>query len=189
MSQVKLDRRVKYTKYALQEAALDLLEDYPISKVSVSMLCKTADVNRSTFYDHYENTPQLVEKMQLEAMENLKNYIMAHAEPYTEITLQKTMVQILTYVAANDRRFRILLGKNVGWDFNGMMRELLHTELSAIMSPALLKDKSRMEYITVFSVSGGTNVIRHWLENGLKESPMQMAKIVTKMLQHSIDMV
>ena len=188
MKQEKIDRRIKYTKHALQEAMIELLEIHPIAKISVSMLCEKADVNRSTFYAHYENAPQLLEQMEADAMANLQNYIVAQSEAYKEANLEQTMVQILTYVAQNDRLFRALLGKNGGWDFKGMMIQLLNTELKDITAPELRKNKATFDYMIEFSVSGSTSVILRWLENGLKETPKQMAKIVTRMLLKNVAM-
>ena len=62
MKQEKIDRRIKYTKHALQEAMIELLETHPIAKISVSMLCEKADVNRSTFYATMKMRPSFWSK-------------------------------------------------------------------------------------------------------------------------------
>lgn len=189
MRQEKMDRRIRYTKHILQETMVDLLEIYPASKISVSMLCEKADLNRSTFYAHYENVPQLLEQMEHDAMSNLQDCITSHTEIYKEANLEQIMVQILEYVSENTRLFRVLLGKNTGWDFNGVMINLLNTELTGIISPELGRNKVMFDYVIEFSVSGATSVIQHWLKKGAKESPKQMANIITHMLMKSVAMI
>ena len=50
------NRRVLLTKMLLKEALLKLLQSKSIETINVSELCREADVNRATFYRHY-NTP------------------------------------------------------------------------------------------------------------------------------------
>ena len=186
MKPEKMDRRVKYTKHQLQEALIALLETYSINKISVSMLCEKADVNRSTFYAHYENAFQLLEQMERQAMADLQGYILSHSEPYKEANLEQTMLQIMNYVEKNARLFRALLGKNGGWDFKGVLIQLLNTELTGILTPQLRENRVMFDYVTEFSVSGSISVILRWLETGLKEPPEDMAKMVTHMLLKNV---
>ena len=49
MKAEKEDRRVRLTKQAIRESLIELMQEYPIAKISVKMICDTADINRSTF--------------------------------------------------------------------------------------------------------------------------------------------
>ena len=53
------NRRVRMTKKLIKDAYLELLEKRPSERISVTDICKTADVNRSTFYMYYEDTIRL----------------------------------------------------------------------------------------------------------------------------------
>ena len=57
-------RRVKMTKRLIKEAFIELLEKKPFNKVSVTDLCNTAEINRSTFYAYYEDVPMLLREVQ-----------------------------------------------------------------------------------------------------------------------------
>ena len=48
-----MDRRVKYTKMIIRETFINLLEKKNINKITVSEICKEADINRATFYRYY----------------------------------------------------------------------------------------------------------------------------------------
>jgi len=43
------NRRVKMTKRLMKEALIDLMDQKPLEKITVTEICKIADVNRSTF--------------------------------------------------------------------------------------------------------------------------------------------
>ena len=49
----KMDRRTRYTRQAIRETLLELMEEKPFSKVTVTEVCKKAEMNRGTFYLHY----------------------------------------------------------------------------------------------------------------------------------------
>ena len=52
------NQRIKLTKRLLKESLLKLLTEKNIKKISVSELCQTAGINRSTFYNHYNQVHQ-----------------------------------------------------------------------------------------------------------------------------------
>lgn len=51
------DTRIQYSRMKLQQALLTLLQTKPIDKVTVKELCETANLNRGTFYLHYDSPP------------------------------------------------------------------------------------------------------------------------------------
>lgn len=44
----------------MDEALIQLLAEKPFEYITVSEICKRAQVNRSTFYLHYDNTSELL---------------------------------------------------------------------------------------------------------------------------------
>ncbi len=65
------DRRTKYTKSVIREAFYQLLREKPLKKITVTDICKIAEINRSTFYSYYEDVMALSESIQDELFENL----------------------------------------------------------------------------------------------------------------------
>ncbi|NYJ34758.1 TetR/AcrR family transcriptional regulator [Nocardiopsis aegyptia] len=56
-----VDRRVRRTQAALQDALTEIIKDQDLSRVSVADVVKQAGVSRSTFYDHYRDVHELSE--------------------------------------------------------------------------------------------------------------------------------
>lgn len=50
----KTDRRTVYTKRVIREAFMNALRKKNYDKITVSEICAAAEINRSTFYLHYE---------------------------------------------------------------------------------------------------------------------------------------
>lgn len=50
-----LDRRTVYTKRVIKEALLDLIEGSDINEITIKEICAKADINRATFYRHFDD--------------------------------------------------------------------------------------------------------------------------------------
>lgn len=103
------NRRVRMTKKLIKDAYLELLETNPSEKISVTDICRKADVNRSTFYMYYEDPIILRQDIENDLMEQIP----VLSEMPSEITSDEQFVAILesffTYIKDNDRMFRILI--------------------------------------------------------------------------------
>ena len=50
-----MDMRVKKTKRSIINAFLELRSKMPLEKIRVNELCRIAEINKSTFYAHYQD--------------------------------------------------------------------------------------------------------------------------------------
>ncbi len=55
------DRRTKYTRKAIRDAFVELLNTKPYSKISVTEICRLAEINRGTFYIHYYDVDDVLD--------------------------------------------------------------------------------------------------------------------------------
>ena len=62
------DQRVRITKLLIKKTFTELLTKKPIQKISVKELCEKAGINRGTFYSHYEDIYDLLEKIENEIL-------------------------------------------------------------------------------------------------------------------------
>ena len=60
----KENRKVKYTKMVIRESLFKLLKTKQLNQITVKELCRLADINRGTFYSHYTDLFDLVEKLE-----------------------------------------------------------------------------------------------------------------------------
>ena len=49
----KQDRRTRYTRQTIKDTFLELLKQKSFTKITVTEICKNAEINRGTFYLHY----------------------------------------------------------------------------------------------------------------------------------------
>lgn len=74
MAKGSIDRRVARTRAALQQACLSLVLKKGHDAVTVSDICKAANVGRSTFYSHFTGKDDI----RRVGLEDLRKHLMAH---------------------------------------------------------------------------------------------------------------
>lgn len=68
----KTDRRSLYTRERIKTACYQLLQKKPMEQISITELCKAADINRSTFYLHYQDVPDVYKNMLTEILDSIE---------------------------------------------------------------------------------------------------------------------
>lgn len=68
MKEKKTDRRRRYTLSVIREGFFSLLAEGGFAKMTVADICRRADINRGTFYLHYEDKFALLDALIDEAL-------------------------------------------------------------------------------------------------------------------------
>ena len=63
------DKRIRKTKKFLKQSLIDLLENKPFDQITVTELCRQADISRITFYSHYDDKYALVDDISCDMLE------------------------------------------------------------------------------------------------------------------------
>ncbi len=69
MQDPPLDRRTRYTLAVIREAFFELLGEVGFGRITVADICRRAEVNRGTFYLHYEDKFALLDALIDEALD------------------------------------------------------------------------------------------------------------------------
>jgi AcrR family transcriptional regulator len=175
----KLDRRVKYTLGALKEALIALLKKEHISKISVISICRTADVNRSTFYTHFHDQYDLLQYITREALDNIQAYLVKVNVSSGDDFPMSTFKQILEYVQDNADLFRALLSDNCDPD---IQRQIIRmTKIVSTHSYEGCNERTK-DYLMLFQINGCISILHKWLRDDMPETPETMAALLLKAL-------
>ena len=71
----KEDLRIRRTKKQLYDSLLKLLETTEFNNIKVIDVCKLSNINRSTFYDHFDKKEDLLVYISDELKDELLNYL------------------------------------------------------------------------------------------------------------------
>lgn len=70
-----MDRRIKKTKQALNQALFTLLDEKTFQQITITDIVTVADVNRGTFYKHYRDKEELLDSIIDEVLADLQKRI------------------------------------------------------------------------------------------------------------------
>lgn len=177
---MKNDLRVRYTKKVIQEAFWNLLKEKPLAKITVKEVCDLAQINRGTFYRHYMDCFDLMDKVQEDVICQMEQRLASIESKGT-----RSMLISLVQALQNDaERFHILytqghpdtfLYRIVGCCFRYMEK----THITCIPGMSQSDQFKSMNY--AFLVGGGTSVIGYWIRTGMKDSPETVADQIMKL--------
>ncbi|MFK3192423.1 TetR/AcrR family transcriptional regulator [Staphylococcus aureus] len=70
-----IDRRIRKSQVAMRNAFIELLHQHQLEEITVQQIADLADVNRSTFYTHYYDKYDLLEKLEDQQLEEIRDFI------------------------------------------------------------------------------------------------------------------
>lgn len=178
----KIDRRVKYTKQAIRDGFLKLLSIKPIEKISVTEICREADINRGTFYAHYKCPEDLKNSLEQELTQ-------AIYERRRELgaTGRLTSLQTLELLKEKEELCKIFAGPY--GDREAMFRLVRsHADAYLEQAPAFFYELSAplQTYLEELLVSSITTVVKQWFDTGMEESPDKVAHLIDTYCAHGI---
>src|SRR5699024_4345599 len=173
----KLDRQKKYTRMVLKDSLIDLLKIKPISGITVKEICQLADINRSTFYTHYNDQFDLLEQIEKELIDDLNTYLNQYNFEQEEEALQMTE-KLLEYVVSKQEICQTLLNKNGDHSFERRVMDVARPFLIQNWMDNNEIDPGISDYASTFLISGSIYVIKHWLANSMDKSPKQIAELI-----------
>lgn len=65
------DLRIKFSRKVIKDALIELLKTNELRDITVKEVCELAQVNRGTFYNHFENIEQAYEALQNDFYQNI----------------------------------------------------------------------------------------------------------------------
>lgn len=159
----KTDRRTLYTKQVITDAFVDLLSAKPLEKITITEICKNAQISRSTFYLHYQSENDILNEFAdnlLKTLEIGTNEIMnssnlreTQKRIYNELATSKVYVAIIK----NNSSYLNLKFQNAGKD-----ALLYHFRHNHSMS------KQEAELCATFISAGFYAMWSHWIIDGIE---------------------
>lgn len=178
------DLRVRRTRKLIQNALIELTIEKGFSAVTVRDIAQRAMVNRATFYRHYQDKYDLLDKY----MDDLYAMLDTADEPATQVDIPEKppagLVRMLEHVQAHADFYRVMLGKRGDAGFAQRIRGYIEKRMRASLSAMVPQDqlnKPSFDLCMKYISSAGLGAIEWWLENDLPYSPRQMATLAVQL--------
>jgi len=181
-------RKVRYTKLVIREAFIQLMQDQPIEKVTVTCICELADISRGTFYLHYRDAYDLLESMENELLLNLERRFtetMGHSTPdnpassMVDYSIDPDFWLGILKWLHEDKSLSKLFFANPHSSFMTKCLSLNRSfsdKLCRGVYPNL--SESEREYMHTYYEHGSASIMSLWVQNGFVEPPETIAGLL-----------
>lgn len=163
-----MDARTRYTLNAIKNALLSLLKEKSIEKITVREICLLAEINRATFYRHFDNQYALLEILQEEMFEEIKQAVQAQADS------SEVILRVFQLVYQHKEEWLLLLGENADPRISCKIEHFM-ADYFQVPSKG---DAGKMKYR--FILGGASGVFEYWVNSGMQETPEVMAEYLNR---------
>ncbi len=159
----KNNQRTRLSKLLFKNAIIDLLKEKgDIHKISVRELCQKAELNRSTFYAHYNEPKDLLEELENELLNSTEEHLKKIGAE-NDLGAHKYLLSFLKYIKDNDKSFRTLLIDSSDPDFRTKFMQ--QSIIQFVENLNIVFEKETEQYIYSYILNGSTGIILQWIRS------------------------
>ena len=177
------------TAIRMDEALVLLLEKKDFQFITVTEICEVAEVNRSTFYLHYENLSDLLAETTRYILDKHLTYYSVDtigiAERFANCNIQdllfitsEYLTPYLTFIKENRRIFKVSLKHfnlmNMGEVYGNMFTYIFNPILERFCVPGRERD-----YVMKFYLNGIFAIVTEWLDKNCSDDMDTIIKVIT----------
>ena len=172
------NRSVRNTKKRLYESLMKLIGKKPLNQVTVKEITEDADVNRSTFYFHYQDVGSMVVEMEDKFLQDFSVALTALEQKSHDF------IAILVRCLENHRDLcKLLLGSNGDMAFVEKMKAIVAEKCSKIWKDAVpeLTDVEASAMDT-FLIGGVMSTLQTWILSERRVPAKEITDILNRLI-------
>ncbi len=170
---MKTDARVRYTKMRIREAFFLCLKEKPVNRVTVKEICDIAEINRATFYLHYSDPFDLMEKLEDETLSSIRE-LLKERRFYGENGL---LLTLLRAIRTGTDETALLSSRNADPNFGARISALFYETYLPRMEEQFPDYTDKMRHAVYRFIAGGSsNRLTDWGNRGMREEPEEVAE-------------
>ena len=155
---------------------VELLEEKDFDRISVREICQRADINRSTFYRHYDDINALMNSIEAEFVADIDRQI----ERMDPDIFDAVLIGLFDIVKDNSDLccYMMKCGPRKGFINSLFVKNYDRTHIKwKKFFPEITDKQFRWMYIMFFN--GITGVIAEWINSGFREDPAAIVAFTT----------
>lgn len=172
------------TSKKMHNALFTLLENTPFDMITIKELCKQANINRSTFYGHYNSMIDLLNDAKIQVLNNFfvnfkQNLLEDSINNNNESnSIDNYIIPYLKFVKSNKVVFKVFVENLQTFNANEYYEYLLNQIFIPILSKKGIEDKLAIKYISKYYLNGVTSIVMDWIHRECKDDIAYIANII-----------
>ena len=166
----KNNKRYKINSEKIETSFLSLILNHKYEDITISQVCKHAEINRSTFYCHYDDINDLIIKIEnkfANSMATIFNFGLRQSHD--------AFIEMFSFVEKNKYFYKAFLSI----PYQTVAEKNTKQNIMLTLKEHSAKDNDiSLFYRASFFGAGIKEICKLWLERDCKESPTQMAELL-----------
>lgn len=172
----KNNRQFQGSAQRMEQAMLELMDGTPFEKITVRCICEKAGVNRSTFYAHYTDIYDMIERMESNLQKNLmKDYPVSGAVVPLS---QESFLPFLRFLHRHADFYRVALKTRRSFPLKQGFEPLWDGVIKPLSHRAGIVSEAEMMYYFVGFQAGFTTILKRWVDQGCVECEEEIARVI-----------
>lgn len=181
---IQIDPRIKRTLKLIRDALILLMDEKGFDHITVQDITERAEINRATFYRHYQDNYDLLDKIVNEILQQFESAFQlppdfeAHHFIKDNDTPPDSFIRQFEQVAEHAQFYKVMLGPKGLPGFSLRMETIIRDSLnhrSLIAQPMDSQIIIPRDIIVRYVASAHLGIIMYWLENDMPYTPKYMA--------------
>lgn len=196
ISQKTEDRRIKRTRSTIKAAFITLIAEKGLEALTVQDIIARANLNRSTFYYHFQDKQDLLQQSIQEMMKQAMEDVELHPAPADQLTGKQEhstydptpkFISMFQHIDRNRDFYKVMLEHVPGfmWTTIEMIKENMSKDLTMLQSDPT-KLKVHDAFLINYSAGAYMMVIKAWLDQDLPFSASYMASQLTQIMRNGM---
>ena len=171
-------RQGKAVQEKMQAALVAMLQERALPEISVTALCRAAQVHRSTFYTYYENLEQILDELESEYMSHIA-FLDCHAG---ETEMIGRVQSFVNYAQSHVPLLRALTKSHRLTD--AFFQQSLAFTHQVNKKKGRPDANAREQLLAVYTTAGTMALVKEWLFHCPHYSPEEVTRLIIR-LSHS----
>ena len=161
-----MDKRIKKTKKILKDTLTMMMGEQHFQSITVKDLTEKAQINRGTFYLHYQDVSHLLSVLEEEILTDLIKIVEKNRVVGSEYRVMPTLIELVEYLHQDLPFCKALVGPHGDINFIDMLKKAMIEETKKAMPALLTKyNETFIEFLMVYIVSGSIGVFQEWFKS------------------------
>lgn len=180
------DRRIRRTRKLLRQGLAELMNEKDFKDITVKEITDRVDLNRGTFYLHYRDTYDLLEKVENELIETFESLIENYHPTEENSSAFVIIDQVYDYITENLDICKILFFNDSSTHYENKLLSIISSKGFEINSRLFTgKDLKLAEYTSYFMACGMLGLVKKWLSEDMPIPKDNMVSMMDRIIANS----
>ncbi|WP_342756653.1 TetR/AcrR family transcriptional regulator [Kineothrix sedimenti] len=171
----KNNLRYKESEQKIKDTVMSLLNSKSLNQLTVQDICKNSGINRSTFYAHYQDIPELLNILETDIHKKIIAKYNSIDDVSDSMLDGSFYLPFLTTIYEHRNFYKACLQSRNNFPITTGYEALMEHVVKPVCESAGITNNSEMLYYLVFYQAGFTFVLKRWVDDDCKESPEKIS--------------